>query len=174
MIQVVAWHLLWVSVYVSDVRQHPIDLVAVSWQHALLCQSPLDASCPHRHRCEPHHLRSLLQELVEGPWRHNSLDAGAAMVIPVPLPLGGVVVVGEAVVTYINGAQPAKTVPLKSTIVRVRARLSGVWSGLAFLRVRHSQTSSGPRPAFVNTLPEWLCYTWVQGWCCTKQRPVSV
>ena len=61
------------------------------------------------------------QELVEGPWRHNNLDAGAAMVIPVPLPLGGVVVVGEAVTTYIDGAQPAKTVPLKSTIVRVRA-----------------------------------------------------
>lgn len=61
------------------------------------------------------------QELIEGPWRHNNLDAGAAMVIPVPLPLGGVVVVGEAVVTYIDGAQPAKSVPLKSTIVRVRA-----------------------------------------------------
>ena len=65
--------------------------------------------------------RRRAQELVEGPWRHNNLDAGAAMVIPVPQPLGGVVVVGEAVVTYIDGAQPAKSVPLKSTIVRVRA-----------------------------------------------------
>ena len=64
------------------------------------------------------------QELVEGPWRHNNLDAGAAMVIPVPLPLGGAVVVGEAVVTYIDGAQPAKSVPLKSTIVRVRTGLA--------------------------------------------------
>ena len=68
------------------------------------------------------------QELVEGPWRHNNLDAGAAMVIPVPQPLGGAVVVGEAVVTYIDGAQPAKSVPLKSTIVRVRARPHATWS----------------------------------------------
>ena len=74
------------------------------------------------------------QELVEGPWRQNNLDANAAMVIPVPLPLGGVVVVGEAVIAYIDGAQQAKTVPLKSTIVRVRPGRTG--SGPHFLPER--------------------------------------
>ena len=57
---------------------------------------------------------------MEGPWRHSNLDAGAAMIIPVPVPLGGAVVVGEASITYLSGAQPAKSVPLKATIVRVR------------------------------------------------------
>ena len=64
--------------------------------------------------------RPAAQELVEGPWRHSNLDAGAAMIIPVPVPLGGAVVVGEASITYLSGAQPAKSVPLKATIVRVR------------------------------------------------------
>jgi len=59
---------------------------------------------------------------VEGPWRHSNLDAGAAMLIPVPAPLGGVVVVGEASIAYLAGGQPAKSVALAATIVRVRRR----------------------------------------------------
>ncbi len=57
---------------------------------------------------------------MEGPWRHSNLDAGAAMLIPVPAPLGGVVVVGEASIAYLAGGQPAKSVALAATIVRVR------------------------------------------------------
>lgn len=87
--------------------------------------------CATATRCDSESRLPCAQELVEGPWRHNNLDAGAAMVIPVPLPLGGVVVVGEAVITYIDGGQPAKTVPLKATIVRVRARAHGAWSTCA-------------------------------------------
>lgn len=59
---------------------------------------------------------------MEGPLRHNNLDVGAAMIIPVPAPLGGVVVVGEAAVVYLAAGQPPKTLPLQATIVRVRGR----------------------------------------------------
>jgi DNA damage-binding protein 1 len=33
------------------------------------------------------------QELVEGPWLQQNLDPGAALIIPVPAPLGGAIVV---------------------------------------------------------------------------------
>ena len=62
---------------------------------------------------------ALLQEFKDGPWKHNNLDAGATMIIPVPEPLAGAIVVGESVITYFNHNQ-LKTVPIKQTTVRVR------------------------------------------------------
>ncbi len=44
------------------------------------------------------------KDFAEGPWQQNNLDAGASLLIPIPAPLGGVVVVGESSVTYMNGA----------------------------------------------------------------------
>ena len=67
-----------------------------------------------------HFFHSLLrqQDFKEGPWKHNNLDAGATMIIPVPGPLGGAIVVGESVITYFN-QQQLKTVPIEQTTVRV-------------------------------------------------------
>lgn len=62
----------------------------------------------------------MAQDLSDGPFRHNNLDAGASMVIPVPGPLSGVLVVGESVIAYINQGHPMKCTPIKPTIVRVR------------------------------------------------------
>lgn len=43
------------------------------------------------------------KELVEGPWLQNNVEMGSSMLIPVPAPLKGVVVVGETVLLYHNG-----------------------------------------------------------------------
>ena len=65
------------------------------------------------------------QELVEGPWQQQHVDAGAGILIPVPAPLGGVVVVGENVLSYCGGpgAGPGGgapvSAPLRQTIITV-------------------------------------------------------
>jgi DNA damage-binding protein 1 len=42
------------------------------------------------------------------------------MLIPVPAPQGGVIVIGESVIAYFAEGQPMKVTPIKQTIIRVR------------------------------------------------------
>ena len=66
----------------------------------------------------------LPQELTEGPWRQSNLDAGASMIITVPAPMGGAIVVGESVVAYIGQGQQMKCTEMTPTIIRVCIGLS--------------------------------------------------
>jgi len=43
------------------------------------------------------------KEFVDGPWGHPDVERTASLLIPVPQPLGGVLVVGEGAITYLNG-----------------------------------------------------------------------
>lgn len=56
------------------------------------------------------------KELVEGPWRHSNLDAGASMLIPVP-GSGGAVVVGDSVITFVS-AQAVRSAAIKPTVIK--------------------------------------------------------
>eukprot|EP01132_Coremiostelium_polycephalum_P003348 gene3348-4197_t len=50
------------------------------------------------------------KELVEGPWSKPNVDDAASILIPVPM--GGVLVVGEQVISYLNGSLPKQiTIP---------------------------------------------------------------
>ena len=62
-----------------------------------------------------------MQDFAEGPLAQQNLDAGANMLIPVPSPLGGVVVIGESVIAYFAEGQAMKVTPIKQTIIRVRS-----------------------------------------------------
>ncbi len=55
---------------------------------------------------------------MEGPWAQQNLDAGASMIVPVPRPLGGALVLGESVIAYFNGSQAFVAAPIKQTIMR--------------------------------------------------------
>ena len=44
------------------------------------------------------------KDVVEGPWQQANLDGGASLIIPVPKPLCGAIVVGEQSIVYLNGA----------------------------------------------------------------------
>ncbi len=62
---------------------------------------------------------------MDGPWQQSHVDAGAGQLIPVPAPLGGVVVVGESVLSYLpggagGGGSPVSA-PLRQTLVTVGA-----------------------------------------------------
>jgi hypothetical protein len=43
------------------------------------------------------------KKLEAGPWRHSNVGKAASMLVPVPEPLKGVLVLGEQTVTYIDG-----------------------------------------------------------------------
>ena len=64
------------------------------------------------------------QEFVEGPFSQSNLDPGASMIIPVPGPTGGVVVIGESVIMYVRKKrspddQAVKSIQVKATILKV-------------------------------------------------------
>ena len=65
-----------------------------------------------------------MQDFLEGPWAQSNLDAGAALVIPVPAPHGGAVVVGESVIAYFSEGQPMKCTQINETIVKVTRPVS--------------------------------------------------
>lgn len=52
------------------------------------------------------------KDFVEGPWSQNNLDNGAAMLIPVPPPLCGVLIIGEETIVYCS-ANAFKAIPIK-------------------------------------------------------------
>ena len=65
-----------------------------------------------------------MQEFVEGPFSQNNLDPGASMIIPVPGPTGGLIVVGESVIMYVrkkrsSDDQAVKSIQVSATIVKV-------------------------------------------------------
>ena len=65
--------------------------------------------------------RYCAQDFAEGPLAQQNLDAGANMLIPVPEPLGGVIVIGESVIAYFAEGQAMKVTPIKQTIIRVQS-----------------------------------------------------
>ena len=42
------------------------------------------------------------KDLVDGPWKLSDVELGAKLVVPVPSPTNGIIVIGETSITYIN------------------------------------------------------------------------
>ncbi|KAJ6836683.1 DNA damage-binding protein 1a [Iris pallida] len=62
------------------------------------------------------------KDFVEGPWSQNNLDNGAGLLIPVPLPLGGVIIIGEETIVYCS-ANAFKAIPTKPSITKAYGRV---------------------------------------------------
>ncbi|KAF8391008.1 hypothetical protein HHK36_023308 [Tetracentron sinense] len=62
------------------------------------------------------------KDFVEGPWSQNNLDNGAGLLIPVPLPLGGVIIIGEETIVYCS-ATAFKAIPMRPSITRAYGRV---------------------------------------------------
>ncbi|ONK57039.1 uncharacterized protein A4U43_C10F15940 [Asparagus officinalis] len=62
------------------------------------------------------------KDFVEGPWSQNNLDNGAGLLIPVPMPLGGVIIIGEETIVYCS-ANSFKAIPIKPSITRAYGRV---------------------------------------------------
>lgn len=52
------------------------------------------------------------KDFVEGPWSQNNLDNGADLLIPVPPPLCGVLIIGEETIVYCS-ASCFKAIPVR-------------------------------------------------------------
>ncbi|CAI7870240.1 unnamed protein product [Closterium sp. NIES-53] len=52
------------------------------------------------------------KDFMDGPWQQSNLDGGAALIIPVPPPMGGALIVGEQSIVYHNGAV-LKALPMR-------------------------------------------------------------
>ncbi|XP_076896669.1 DNA damage-binding protein 1-like [Bidens hawaiensis] len=82
------------------------------------------------------------KDFVEGPWSQNNLDNGAELLIPVPPPFGGVLIIGEETIVYCS-ASAFKAIPIRPSITRAYGRvdadgsryLLGDLSGLLHLLV---------------------------------------
>ncbi|GMI74364.1 damaged DNA binding protein 1A [Hibiscus trionum] len=82
------------------------------------------------------------KDFVEGPWSQNNLDNGADLLIPVPPPLCGVLIVGEETIVYCS-ANAFKAIPIRPSITKAYGRvdadgsryLLGDHAGLLYLLV---------------------------------------
>ncbi|KAG6407151.1 hypothetical protein SASPL_130135 [Salvia splendens] len=62
------------------------------------------------------------KDFVEGPWSQNNLDNGADLLIPVPPPLCGVLIIGEETIVY-SSASSFKAIPIRPSITRAYGRV---------------------------------------------------
>ncbi|CAK8578715.1 unnamed protein product [Lathyrus sativus] len=62
------------------------------------------------------------KDFVEGPWSHNNLDNGADLLIPVPSPLCGVLIIGEETIVYCS-ADGFKAIPIRPSITKAYGRV---------------------------------------------------
>ncbi|KAI3824589.1 hypothetical protein L1987_06052 [Smallanthus sonchifolius] len=82
------------------------------------------------------------KDFVEGSWSRNNLDNGADLLIPVPPPFCGVLIIGEETIVYCS-ASAFKAIPIRPSITRSYGRvdadgsryLLGDLSGLLHLLV---------------------------------------
>ncbi|CAG0890331.1 unnamed protein product [Darwinula stevensoni] len=51
------------------------------------------------------------KEFKKGPWKQDNVETEASLVIPVPLPFGGALIVGEETITYHNGSSYIPVAP---------------------------------------------------------------
>ncbi|TMW57264.1 hypothetical protein Poli38472_003189 [Pythium oligandrum] len=58
------------------------------------------------------------KDFTEGPWSHPNVEAGASLLIPVPTPLGGVLIVSNQTIVYHNGSS-YHVIPMQSTVIQV-------------------------------------------------------
>jgi len=56
------------------------------------------------------------KDFTEGPWTQNNVEAATSLIIPIPSPFGGAVIVGEITITY-HGGTYFKAIPIKSTMI---------------------------------------------------------
>ncbi|KDO31423.1 hypothetical protein SPRG_04038 [Saprolegnia parasitica CBS 223.65] len=58
------------------------------------------------------------RELAEGPWSQSHVESSANLLIPVPAPAGGVLIVSQQMIVYHNGST-CHAISMQSTIIQV-------------------------------------------------------
>lgn len=58
------------------------------------------------------------KDFAEGPWSQSNVDAGANLLIPVPMPYGGVLIISNQTIVYHNGTN-FHAIPMQNTMIQV-------------------------------------------------------
>ncbi|KFK28706.1 hypothetical protein AALP_AA7G036100 [Arabis alpina] len=64
----------------------------------------------------------LKDKFVEGPWSHHNLDNGADLLIPVPPPLCGVLIIGDETIVYCS-PNACKAIQIRPTVIKAYGRV---------------------------------------------------
>ncbi|KAG6617756.1 DNA damage-binding protein 1a [Phytophthora cinnamomi] len=65
-----------------------------------------------------YHILLKEKDFAEGPWSQSNVEAGASLLIPVPAPVGGVLIVSNQTIVYHNGST-FHAIPMQSTVIQV-------------------------------------------------------
>ena len=87
-----------------DVRLEELNVVDVKFMHG--CATPTICVL-YEDTKEARHVKTYEVDVKEktlrdGPWSQGDVEGGSSLIIPVPAPLGGAIVVGESVIVYLN------------------------------------------------------------------------
>mmetsp|Transcript_28073 Transcript_28073/g.43830 ORF Transcript_28073/g.43830 Transcript_28073/m.43830 type:complete len:992 (-) Transcript_28073:1819-4794(-) len=64
------------------------------------------------------------KDFLPGPWQQTGVELGANMIIPVPAPLGGAILIGEQTISYLNGEKgDIKTIAMAFTLIRAWGKI---------------------------------------------------
>jgi len=106
-----------------DVRLEELNVIDVKFLHG--CKQPTLAVL-HEDTKRQRHLKtyevSLRDKDLVACWSQPHVDEFACLVIPVPAPLGGAIVLGMTSLTYTNGASVKET-PIKSSAFKTYGRI---------------------------------------------------
>nr|CCA20849.1 predicted protein putative [Albugo laibachii Nc14] len=58
------------------------------------------------------------KDFAEGPWSQSNVEAGANLLIPVPMPYGGVLIISNQTIVYHNGTY-FHAIPMQNTMIQV-------------------------------------------------------
>lgn len=101
-----------------DIRMDESQILDIKYLHG--CMRPSIAVLYQDHK-ESRHVKSYeinleSQEFMEGPVSINNVESGASLIIALPKPFCGILVIGEQSIVYKNG-ENVKAIPMKLTIM---------------------------------------------------------
>ncbi|XP_072033765.1 DNA damage-binding protein 1-like [Amphiura filiformis] len=87
-----------------NIRLEELNVIDVQFLHG--CQVPTIVFVhqdPHGRHVKTYEINLREKELNKGPWKQDNVETEASMVISVPQPFGGALIVGQESITYHNG-----------------------------------------------------------------------
>jgi DNA damage-binding protein 1 len=103
-----------------NIRLDELRVIDIKFLHG--CAKPTICLLYEDHRGARHVKTYVIlakeKEFAEGPWSQSHVEAGASLLIPVPSPFGGVLIVSQQMIVYHNGSA-CHAISMQSTVIQV-------------------------------------------------------
>uniref|UniRef100_A0A0B7AQY1 DNA damage-binding protein 1 n=1 Tax=Arion vulgaris TaxID=1028688 RepID=A0A0B7AQY1_9EUPU len=102
-----------------SIRLEELNVIDMAFLYG--CQNPTVALIHHdqsgRHvKTYEVSLKEREKDFIKGPWKQDNVETMASMLIPIPDPLGGTVIIGQESITYHNGENYIAIAPAQITL----------------------------------------------------------